>query len=357
MFKGRSRGLGRARAGAATVQKVPLRGIFSGNIWYCNCTPRLPAQRFQTKNGGKNHGRWSQPKRCDFFLWDDDAKPREAAAVLSNSRTEPRPAPQTPTKPSNTLNAFGLQTPYTDSVKSCRAPELPTPKTPSKPLSAPRNAGDTQHTSTTVSTLDDEFYDWPASDDEDVFKVADEASAIKNMPPPETPSKAAKTNVLSSPGKRRFSQIDDEKATNWPTPSSSTDDVFVTPNTGVKRDGLFSSSQETFSLFDTPTPRRFKDALHSSQDPELTSEVMTILQEAKTSISSPVKDQIKAVCEKHTMSTRGILKGRDISRTMVNTKNAKISELQETIAVLQAERETNRAVIRHLRRDMRTMKS
>lgn len=55
MFKGRSRGLARGRP---AIQKVPLKGLFSDGVWHCNCAPRLPAQRFQTKNGGKNHGRW-----------------------------------------------------------------------------------------------------------------------------------------------------------------------------------------------------------------------------------------------------------------------------------------------------------
>src|SRR2546430_4097930 len=36
---------------------------------------------------------------CGFFLWQDDAKIREESAVLGNSRSEPRQAPQTPRKP------------------------------------------------------------------------------------------------------------------------------------------------------------------------------------------------------------------------------------------------------------------
>lgn len=80
---------GRGRAGRKVNRsKVPLKGLFSDGIWQCkdshppflplpcislliaygaraeadlilgNCDPRLPAQHFQTKNGGKNHGRW-----------------------------------------------------------------------------------------------------------------------------------------------------------------------------------------------------------------------------------------------------------------------------------------------------------
>lgn len=58
MFKGRSKSQFRGRNGPAGAQKVPLKGLFTDGVWHCNCDPRLPAQHFQTKNGGKNHGRW-----------------------------------------------------------------------------------------------------------------------------------------------------------------------------------------------------------------------------------------------------------------------------------------------------------
>lgn len=100
--------------------KKNARGAFLNGIWHCECEPSLPAEHFQTKNGGQNHGRWcktpnliisvlqliernlvytcqkSQPKRCKFFMWDDEAKVREESAVLNNSRSEI--APHTPTK-------------------------------------------------------------------------------------------------------------------------------------------------------------------------------------------------------------------------------------------------------------------
>ncbi|KAL8939181.1 MAG: hypothetical protein Q9216_003505 [Gyalolechia sp. 2 TL-2023] len=363
MFSGRSRGLVRGRAGASKIQKVPLKGLFSDGIWRCNCEPRLPAQRFQTKNGGKNHGRWfytcqqAQPKRCDFFLWDDDAKPREAKAVLNNSRTEPLPAPQTPTKSLRTSTSYGLQTPCTDSIKSRRNPEQSTPETPSKFSDSFQDLGNTQNTSTTLSTSDEEFFDWPASDEEDVLKAVDKASSTRGMPPPETPRKVIKTDTFSSPVKRRFSQVDDGSAIAWPTPSDPGEDVFITPSISAQRDGRPTFGQASSSSVDTPTPRRFRDALQASQDSELTSEVLKVLHDSHVFVNSDVKAALKAICDKHSLSTLGIIKGRDMSRAMVTAKNAKISELQGTITALQAERETNRAVIRHLRRDMAVVKN
>lgn len=63
MFRGRTKGRVRARGSYGSTHKVPLKGLFSDGTWKCNCDPRLPAQQFQTKNGGKNHGRW-----CTLFL-------------------------------------------------------------------------------------------------------------------------------------------------------------------------------------------------------------------------------------------------------------------------------------------------
>ena len=96
MFRGQSSNF-RGRGGARnTRQRSQPKGVFADGIWHCDCIPRLPAEHYKVKKEGKNHGRWfhtcqqAEPNRCGFFLWDDDAKPREEAAVLTGSRTEPR---------------------------------------------------------------------------------------------------------------------------------------------------------------------------------------------------------------------------------------------------------------------------
>ncbi|KAL8678228.1 MAG: hypothetical protein Q9186_005411 [Xanthomendoza sp. 1 TL-2023] len=285
-----------------------------------------------------------QPKRCNFFLWDDEAKSREAAAVLSNSRTEPVSAPQTPTMPSFVTGFNGLQTPHTDTSKRYGSSEISTPYTPSKSSAAPRSGRDTQETSTTIGTSDEEFYDWPTSDDEDVLRaLANAASARMNMPPPETPCKTIKNDPLSSPGKRRFSEMANGGEITWPTLEVVEDDVFSTPSTTLKKEGNLFIGQPIFCPTDTPTPRRFKDVPQAGQDSELTVQILKILQDRNVTLNSDVKAELKAVCDKHSLSTRGIMKGRDVSRAMVCSKNESISELQETIAALQAERETSRA--------------
>lgn len=306
----------------------------------------------------------AQPTRCDFFLWDDEAKGREAAVVLNNSRSEPPSTdmPETPTRPSPST---GLITPQTSSrFKSLDDEEIPTPYTPSKTMpSAPSSLrkvknSHTQATSTTAGSSDEEFYDWPASDDEEMGKAADQLSSNQSsveksgMAPPETPRKAAKIDLLSTPGKRRHSEFDDDAKLAWPTPATSHregGDIFATPSTS-KTMNLFADHMPIPT--ETPTPSRYKDAL-PNQDNDLASEILTAIQ---SNISIPIpteaRDSIKSICNRHVMHARGLMKGRDVSRAMVKQKDGKAAKLQAEIEALKSERETDRAVIRHLRREM-----
>ncbi|KAK4692080.1 hypothetical protein P7C71_g5054, partial [Lecanoromycetidae sp. Uapishka_2] len=298
----------------------------------------------------------AQPKRCDFFLWDDEAKGREAAAVLNNSRSEPLPSPQTPSKAS----PYGLVTPQTSSRYRLDSPEIATPYTPSKtPRSAPLYTNvdnGTQAATTQGSDSEEEFYDWPASDDDELSKVADQASSGHSMPPPETPRKAVKTDTLATPGKRRYDEMASEDVvmgkSAWPTPSTGArgEDVFTTPAAGTPGNGLFANGAGPVPA-ETPTPIRYKD-IPPTQESELASEVLSALQSHHITLPPEVREVMKTICNKHVLYTKGIMKGRDVSREMVKTKDEKLAELQGEIESLKAERETNRAVIRHLRRDM-----
>ena len=328
MFRGRNGGRGHGRA---SLGKVPLKGLFSDGVWHCNCEPRLPAEHFQTKNGGKNHGRWCkfssiydypsnsivytcqkpQPRRCNFFLWDDEAKPREAAAVLNNSRSEPI-------------------TPSKDKAMTV-SPRITAPYTPSK---AP--------TSTQSTSSQGEVFDWPNSDDDKLLKVADRAS----MAPPETPRKAIEADVLASPSKRQHGELE----TGLATPGS--DDVFSTPSTSLRGKHLFSAG--LISPVETPSPNRV-NAVSVGGDSELATEVLAAL--CSIPLDSDTRDAVKAVCNKHALRTQGIAKGRDISRLALKTKDSKITDLQARIAALEAERETNGALIRHLRRDLESTRN
>ena len=302
----------------------------------------------------------AQPKRCDFFLWDDEAKSREAAAVLNNSRTEPGQSHQTPSKSLQ----YGLVTPNTPSRFREGSSEVVSPYTPSKafhtaPSSSARGGG-TQASTTQGSDSEDEFYDWPASDDDELSKFADQASSGHTMPISETPRKAMKADIFSTPGKRRYDEVaagdGDVVKTALRTPATAEDgdNVFNAPPAGEYGKGLFASGNPT-SPAETPTPIRYKD-IPPTQDSELASEILAVLQDYNASISPEGREILKSICNKHVLYTRGIVKGRDVSRAVAKSKDERISGLQREIEGLKAERETNKAVIRHLRRDMAVRK-
>lgn len=238
-----------------------------------------------------------QPKRCKFFLWDDDAKSREKTAVLNNSRSEPGALP---------------------------------PSTPKKVLSSSRRTPDTpsKHSNTSSDrTLDhEESYEWPSSE-EDVF-----TEAASRLSFPETPRKSAKTVEFASPGKRNRTEME-------------ADDVFTTPSTSTKgRGGLLSPE-------DTPVIDRIKD-VDGSKD--LVADVLEVL--SGTSLSSNVREKVVDVLKRHELRFQGIARGRDVTRLAIKSKDKQIAELQARISGLEAERDTSKLVIAHLKHDISSPK-
>ena len=287
----------------------------------------MPADKFQTKNGGKNHGRWfytcqkAQHKRCDMFLWADEAQTREQSAVLNNSRSEPSAAPRTPRK---NYKSFEPPTPDT------RSKVVPTRQTPSSSaLKAQTSLGD----------LEEEF-DWSSSADEELV----EALEIY-----ETPRKAARTTEITSPRKRVNSDNSFRTASAESAPPL-TDGVFATPSTSHKPNstGLLSPSK-------TPAKSTSQAQIQTrhDQDPSsLSSQALSIL--APANIPSDIENELVDLLSGYELRTQGIAKGRDISRVAIQTKDRRISELQARIQGLEAEKETTRTVISHLKHDMAT---
>ena len=307
------------------------KGAFIEGIWHCECNPRLPAEKFQTKNGGPHHGKWfltcqkGKPKSCGFFLWSDDAKLREEGAVLSNSRTESRfkpvvAMPQTPKKP-----VFATQAPTPDTRSHKRA-----------------------SSSGTIDFEQEESFDWPPSDDELLAEVAAQATT---GPPPlkfETPWKAAKTSGDTSPGKRTHTKMLNESTT---MALQNAGDIFTTPSTSVK-----STKSILGSLSPTPAHGR-SQADQSGGVPEpsnLAQEALNILRKNHVALLPSVECELIDLLNKHELRTQGIVKGRAITRLAVTAREKRITELQNRVTGLEMEKETQRQVIGHLKQDMAT---
>lgn len=354
--------------------RTAKRGLFVDGIWHCDCDTRLPAEKFQVKNGGKNHGRWfytcqkPQPKRCSFFLWSDDAKIREEAAVLNNSRTEPNRTQDAKVAEGGRLRSE-LEAPKTPKRQS----KITEPITPMSKARTPAKMpqSERQVRSPTIEPdRNDESFDWSSSADEDLAEFAEslEAGTI-TQDEDESPRKIAKTSQDASPSKRSHGQmLGQTSGAESDITSSGTwlldEDVFRTPSTSTKSGatGLPSPGttpahlrRQLFPASDDPKHLASQQAAESGGEPSaLALEALSILSPIRSSLSPGTERSLVTLLNKYELRAHGIEKGRDIARVAVQSKEKRITELQQRIYALEAERETNKTVIQHLKSDIAT---
>ena len=336
------------------------KGLFADGIWHCNCTPRLPAEHFKVKKEGKNQGRWfytcqqGDPKRCGFFLWDDDAKPREEAAVLSGHRAEPVVQEGWNAGRSRGLeeqpNGKGLfQRNQQQQVGGREDESTASPSPPPSYSTHPPNG--TKRTAQ-VAQLDEDDWGFTGLDEADFATAADAAA-------PQTPHKVQKTGVYASPAttvKRKLPWLE-QSATPATSLLNPTEDFFATPSKSSVNPLVSINGPETPASPPTlataaslSPPSRYKDALYNPADSSssLTSEVLASL--SSVSIPPDIISNMRSILTRHDLKTQGISKGRDISRLAIKAKDAKIAELQARIASLEADREVEREINRMNRR-------
>ncbi|KAF1912381.1 hypothetical protein BDU57DRAFT_559626 [Ampelomyces quisqualis] len=331
----RARGRGR---GAGVGAGAPPRGQFVDGVWHCDCDPRKPAVHFETKKEGPNKGKWfrtcqkqtTDKGRCKFFLWDSDAHKREAAALSSNSRTEPGSGvPTTPSK---------------------RQPSPPPPYSVETIASA-----STRKRNRTTTDLDDEL-GYAQADDEFNSELANVMTAI------ETPSKAVKTSEHATPSTRRklpwqMDQAATSNGTGLQTPQTDRKvirDPFNTrtiPSGAVStpsrrngmEDGLHPMATPSSSA-ETPTPARFRNIAPD----DLVRDVFEILHVGNVRLSADTHTGLKDLLSKHAKGAEGFKRGRDVIRSTVKAKDAKITELTYRVNTLEAELEAEKAMVKHL---------
>lgn len=204
---------------------------------------------------------------------------------------------------------------------------------------------DEKDTGRKIDGLDDgDSLDWSSSNDEVLLKA--EQEVLLDRTPYETPKKVPRTEILASPGKRNFGQMTGHPSLSddtWPL----SDDVFVTPSTTHR-----SSATGMLSPTNTPARGPSQASLPEAEPSTIASAVLAVLSDSQ--LSSRVEHQLVDLLNKYDLRTQGIVKGRDITRLAVQVKDKKIAELQARISVLEAEKETSRTVITHLKHDMAT---
>ena len=184
-----------------------------------------------------------------------------------------------------------------------------------------------------------EAFGWASSDNEELLKAERE---ILERTPFETPKKALRTEMFTSPGKRAFAQS---------ASADRGDDVFTTPSTSHRSNG---SGLHLPSNTPANGPAQSGVALPEAEPSMLAAEALKILRSSDSHVSSRVENELVELLNNHDLRTQGIIKGRDITRLAVQAKDKKIGELQARISALEAEKETNRRVISHLKLDIAT---
>jgi hypothetical protein len=187
-------------------------------------------------------------------------------------------------------------------------------------------------------TSGDSLYDWSASHD----KALVDAVQTATMAPPETPRKTPRTSYFTSPGKRNYSGISDCNPA-LTTSGSSDGDIFNTPRSSQDFSGLLSPAE-------TPVRGKSLGGILPPAKSSLMADALSILERSK--LSSDIEQKLVELLNKHDLRTQGICRGRDITRLALGNKEKKIAELEARIAGLEAERETSKAIITHLKRDI-----
>ncbi|KAM3074867.1 hypothetical protein ACMFMG_008280 [Clarireedia jacksonii] len=347
MFSTPKKSGGSSSSSNTPVRNSPVNGLFSDGMWICNCSPRLPAVHFQVKKDGPNKGRWfytcQEPNEsaCGFFLWEDKARTRETIAVMNNARSEPR----TPQK-TNTI---------IDPAKDKRTLEG-------------HAAASNKWMEDIRKKSEDELGAWLLKkEDEDTIVEGIERTAPGSFP--QTPRKPVHSTALA-PGSKRKRGEESDGANALPTPTTSRrdEDVFGTPASRRLKGGMWDGNERSakrplLNPSITPSPFKFKDALatpssgtlcspeketikemHLSYD--ITGDVMELLKDQH--IDPEVEKTLRDMLNRHSMKMSGIVKGRDITRVALKSKDRTISELQQKITALESERDLSSAIIKRL---------
>jgi hypothetical protein len=179
----------------------------------------------------------------------------------------------------------------------------------------------------------------------------------------ETPSKAVKTSEYATPSTRRKLpwQIDrptpssgiglqtpqtgkrtavDPFNTRLPTPGG----ALATPSRLHAFDDENNQTATPSSSFETPTPNRFRNVLPD----DLVQHVFDLLQDGNVRLAADTKTELQDLLSKHAKSAEGFMRGRDVIRSTVKAKDAKITELAYRVSTLEAELEAEKAMVKHL---------
>ncbi|KAJ5902756.1 hypothetical protein N7495_003284 [Penicillium taxi] len=331
---------------------APLNGLFKDGSWRCNCNDRPIAAKYEVKKEGRNKGRFfytCQKKGCTFWLWADEAIPRESNMNTANTTNDADNGsqngracagwlPSTPTKyiqPKIT----GLLTPQTER----KAPSTPANNEFKKPLLSAKAR---------MMAEDTDDFGWNDDSDENDeltnFLFKSQVELKENGPLfspktpsclPETPSKAARTPQTTSPGKRKLSEFTE--------PGSFANSSAVK---GSPARSLFSSTfpPSSIEMCQTPTPSKYRDVLSCdshTDTSDLAEDAIAILEKHNVVLPNDARKDLVARLNKEKLKASGISRGRDLLREKSKKLELEITSLKETVVNLQAQHAMDQTLI------------
>jgi len=173
----------------------------------------------------------------------------------------------------------------------------------------------------------------------------------------DTPSKVAKTSEYTTPSTRRRLPWQMDQPSSKRNASG-----LQTPQTGGRAyDALGSKPSATSSRhhdpeddahqtatpsssFETPTPNRFRNI----PPDDLTRDVFELLQDNNVRLPADTQADLKDLLSRNAKNIEGLRRGRDVSRSAIKAKEAKITELTYRVSTLEAELEAEKAMVTHL---------
>jgi hypothetical protein len=151
---------------------------------------------------------------------------------------------------------------------------------------------------------------------------------------------SSRNNGLNTPQTERRTPADNPFASKHPTPGG----ALFTPSSNVGADENQQTATPLSSFDATPTPNRFRNAVNE----DIVKDVFDLLQNGNVRLPEPTENELKALLVRHAKNTEGYKRGRDVSRSTVKAKEAKITELTYRINTLEAELEAEKAMVKHL---------
>ncbi|OJD30916.1 px domain-containing protein [Diplodia corticola] len=314
----------------ATTTTTPRRGRFSNNTWYCDCNAaaaaageggggsssssssslQQPASRFRVKKEGPNKGRWfytchrkpGDERRCGFFLWEEEARARVAegagsgvAGAGAGGVGRGKAASGGGGGDGGGGGAAAAKRKWQEEVDG---------------------EGDT----TEYEDGDEDEYGWgkDVGVEDAIGRVVDAVS---------TPSrKVLKSNAGATPG--------------------GSNAMVMTPVSQRGIGGAIATPKSVRISAATPSTRGGGD--DDDAGVALVPDVLRVLNENGVDLNDEAGEALQTVLKSHTLRMQGLIRGRDISRLAVRERNAKIGQLQARVTALEAELETQKAVIANL---------